>query len=86
MKVSIASPLRSCTGGHSEVDIEGETLAALLRALDQRFPGIRSRMIDEQGRIRQHMNVFVNGEAVRTLDTPLAPGDQVHILQALSGG
>lgn len=86
MKVGIASPLRSYTGGHSQVEAEGGTLAELLRALDAKFPGIRFRMIDEQDRVRQHMSIFVNGEAVRVLDTALSPGDDVQILQALSGG
>lgn len=86
MKVAIASPLRSYTGGHSEVEADGATLAELLRDLDRRFPGIRFRMIDEQDRVRQHMSLFVNGESVRTLDVALSPNDDVQIIQALSGG
>jgi molybdopterin synthase sulfur carrier subunit len=58
----------------------------MLANLDRRFPGIRFRMIDEQGGIRQHMRIFVNGEEVKGLDVPLVTSDEVHILQALSGG
>ena len=86
MKVLIPSPLRSYTGEQSKVEAAGGTLAALLADLDQRYPGIRFRMIDEQDAIRRHLRVFVNGEQVRALDMPLRASDEVIILQALSGG
>ena len=86
MKVGIASPLRSYTGGHSEVDAEGATLAELLRSLNARYPGIRFRLIDEQDSLRPHVRFFVNGEQVMDLATALAPSDEVQIVQALSGG
>jgi len=85
VKVSIPSPLRSYTGA-DEVEAEGDTVAALLDDLDARYPGLRFRMIDEQGRIRPHMRVFVNGERSTGIEQPVAPGDHVQILQALSGG
>ena len=85
MNVLIPSPLHSYTG-KAHVEATGSTLAALLVDLDRRYPGIRFRMVDEQDRIRRHMRVFVNREAVQGLDAPLAPGDDVQILQALSGG
>ena len=86
MKVYVATPLFSYTGQRREVEAEGETLAALLADLDRHFPGIRFRMIDEQDRIRPHVRIFVNRVAVRRLDVPLADSDEVHVLQALSGG
>lgn len=85
MKVLIATPLRSYTGAR-EVQADGATLAALLDDLDARYPGIRFRMVDEQARIRRHMRVFVNGTAVHDLAHPLSAGDDVAIVQALSGG
>jgi molybdopterin converting factor small subunit len=85
MKVLIPTPLRSYTHA-AQVEAEGATLAALLADLDRRYAGIRFRMIDEQDRVRQHMRIFVNGEQVYDLETPLAPQDEVQILQALSGG
>ena len=63
-----------------------ETLAAVLADLDENYPGIRFRMVDEQNRIRKHMKVFVNDEAVRDLTTPIDARDEVTIMQALSGG
>ena len=86
MRVFIPTPLRSYTAGRAEVDGSGATVAELLGHLDAAFPGIRFRMIDEQDRIRRHMRIFVNREPVRDLGVRLQPTDEVHILQALSGG
>lgn len=85
MKVRIASPLHSYTG-ERDVEARGASVAELLADLESQFPGIRFRIVDELGRVRPHMKIFVNRESVRGLDTPLAPGDDVQILQALSGG
>ncbi len=85
MKVLIPSPLHSYTGG-ARVEAEGATLDALLADLDRRFPGIRFRMVDEQARIRRHIRVFVGGEQVFELASPLRADDEVVIVQALSGG
>jgi molybdopterin converting factor small subunit len=86
MRVHIPSPLLSYTGDLKEVDARGESLRALLADLDARYPGIRFRMVDEQGAVRPHMRLFVNGEQQWNLDFALQPTDEVHILQALSGG
>ena len=86
MRVGIPSPLRSYTSGLDEVQARGATLAGLLADLEQRFPGIRFRMIDEQGRIRVHIRLFVNSELARDLGCGLSDGDDVQILCALSGG
>ena len=85
MKVLIPSPLRSYTGT-DEVEADGADLAALLADLDVRYPGFRFRMIDEQDRIRRHMRVFVNNTQTFDLSHPLKAGDDVAIVQALSGG
>ena len=85
MRVRIATPLLSYTGAR-EVEAHGGTVGELLDDLERRHPGLRFRMVDERNRIRPHMRIFVNREAVRGLDAPLAPGDDVQILQALSGG
>lgn len=85
MKVLIPSALRSYTEA-GEAEASGATLAALLVDLEQQYPGIRFRIIDEQDRIRRHIRVFVNGEQVRDLARPLNGTDEVIIVQALSGG
>ena len=84
--VRIPSPLHSYTGGRSQVELQADSIAGLSERLDALFPGIRFRIIDERDRIRRHIQFFVNGEMVRDLAHPLRPGDQVHIICALSGG
>ena len=86
MKVRIPSPLASYTRNLREVDAHGATLFELLADLDRLYPGIRFRMIDEQDAVRPHMRIFVNGEQVWDLHSTLAEGDDVFIVQALSGG
>ncbi len=85
MKVFVPTPLRSYTR-QDVVEADGATVGELLAELDRRFPGIRFRMIDEQGSIRRHVRIFVNREQVMRLDAPLGPADEVQVLQALSGG
>jgi molybdopterin converting factor small subunit len=86
VKVRIPTPLRSYTAQSSVVEIEAHDLAGVFDELDRRYPGIRFRVIDEQGNVRKHMKVFVNDESVRELATGVAPTDEVTIMQALSGG
>jgi molybdopterin converting factor small subunit len=86
VKVTIPQPLRSYTAQRAEVEAAGASVAELLADLERQFPGIRFRMIDEQDRIRPHMKIFVNREQVRGIDAGLRAADEVHILQALSGG
>jgi len=84
--VHIPSPLRSYTGKKSTVEAEGSTLDDLLRALDQRYPGFRFRIVTEQEAIRQHIRIFVDEVQERDLSVTLRPDDQIHIICALSGG
>ena len=86
MRVRVPSPLRSYTQQLGVVEAHGDTIASLLADLEHRYPGIRFRMVDEQGRIRRHMKVFVNDESVRDLATPITERDEITIMQALSGG
>ena len=86
VKVRIPTPLRSYTNQLAVVDGEGSTVGELLHHLDAAFPGIRFRMVDEQGRLRTHMKVFVGNDLTRDLSTPLDGVDEVTLMQALSGG
>jgi molybdopterin converting factor small subunit len=84
--VRIPSPLRSYTQGAATVSADGGTLAEVMASLERRFGGIRFRMVDEQGRIRPHIRLYVNLEEATTLDEPVRAGDTVHVICALSGG
>lgn len=85
MNVLIPTPLRSYTG-QAWVQAHGATLAEVIDDLEHRYPGIRFRMINEQGRMRPHVRFFVNAVAVHDLALALAAGDELTIVQALSGG
>lgn len=85
MKVLIPGALRSYTG-ESHVEADGDTLDALFADLDRRYPGLRFRVVDEQGQLRPNMRIFVNGLGVRQLQHALKPDDFVAVVLALSGG
>lgn len=86
MKVRVASVLFEYTGDKAEIEARGATLGAVLMDLDRHHPGLRFRIVDEQDRVRQHMNIFVAGRPTRDLGARVAADDEIHILQALSGG
>ncbi|TPW21794.1 MAG: sulfur transfer protein ThiS [Elusimicrobia bacterium] len=86
MKVIVSSALHAYTGRRSSVEAEGGTLEEVTRSLDRTFPGLRFRIVDEQGRIRPHIKFFVNGVQTFKLSDPVAPADEVAIIQAFSGG
>ena len=85
MRVLIPSSLLSYTK-EQNVEASGATLTELLADLERRYPGLRFRVIDEQGQMRGHMRFFVNGEQVFDLTHALRPTDEVYLVQALSGG
>ena len=87
----LAGFLRSFAGGAREVhlDVPGRTVQDALRALAERHPGVSSRVLDEQGAVRRHVNVFVGDLSIRDtggLATPLRDGSTVSLLAAVSGG
>lgn len=87
--VRIPTPLRKLTQEQDVVAGTGETLTALISDLDTSYPGLQTRLVDEEGEIRRFVNVFVNGEDVRFLSglgTTIAEGDEVSIVPAVAGG
>jgi molybdopterin converting factor small subunit len=91
MSVSVRIPtiLRTYTGGESEVPASGATLAEVLDDLESRHPGIRARILDDNGALRRFVNVYVGNEDVRFLDdlaTPTPDGVQVSVIPAVAGG
>ena len=84
--IHIPQQLRSYTAGATQVEARGRTVDEALTHLNDRFPGIRFRVIDEQGRIREHMRIFVDGERVREVGASVTARGEVHIFGALSGG
>jgi molybdopterin synthase sulfur carrier subunit len=85
MKVLMPSALRSYTR-EAQVEAVGDTLDALFTDLERRYPGLRFRVVDEQGQLRPNMRLFVNGLGVRDLRHALKADDFVAVVLALSGG
>jgi molybdopterin converting factor small subunit len=91
MSVSVRIPtiLRTYTGGAAVVSGEGSTLREVLQKLDADFPGIGARILDETGKIRRFVNVYVGEEDVRFaegLDTGTPEGAQISVIPAVAGG
>jgi sulfur-carrier protein len=86
VRVLLPTPLADYTGHRREVEAAGATLDALFHDLDHRYPGLRFRVIDEQDAIRPHIKIFVNRVQAPSITARLAPGDEVLVVAALSGG
>ncbi|HWJ67977.1 MAG TPA: MoaD/ThiS family protein [Nocardioides sp.] len=91
MAVSVRIPtiLRTYTGGESEVSATGATVAEILDDLDANFAGIKGRIVDEDGKLRRFVNVYVNNDDVRfeqDLATPTPDGAEVSVIPAVAGG
>lgn len=83
--VRLRAPLSELAGGRRELELAGSTVAEVLHALESEHPGLAGWILDERGRIRDHINVFVNRESGEEA-TALAPDDRLHVLPAISGG
>jgi sulfur-carrier protein len=87
--VRVPTTLRTLTGGEGQVAVEGATLAEVLDALDAVHPGFKDRLLDDDGKLRRFVNVFVADDDVRFLDgleTPVPAGETVSIVPAVAGG
>jgi MoaD family protein len=89
VKVQIPAPLRGLTAGAAEVEVDASNVQGVIDALESKYKGVKSRLCDEDGRLRSYVRVFVNGEDARGLGdakAPLKPGDSVSIVPAIAGG
>lgn len=87
--VFLPGALHARTGDAGTVRVEGETVRALIAALEGRYPGVAFNLCHETGELRPFVNIFVNGENVRYLaglETPVPPGASVHIFPSVAGG
>ena len=87
--VRIPGPLRKITNGADKVETEGGDLGQLIGALDDQYPGMKERLLDDKGELRYFVNLYLNNEDVRFLDglkTSVKPGDEVSIVPAVAGG
>ena len=87
--VRIPTPLRRMTNGQDKVEVESSTLGGMVDSLESSYPGLKERLIDENGELRYFVNIYLNGEDVRFLqglETFTATGDEVSIVPAVAGG
>src|SRR5258706_1229514 len=88
-KVRIPTPLRKLTNNEEVVEIQAATIGDAITELQSRYPGIRERLVDDNGDVRRFVNVYVNEEDIRFLEnqqTPLKDGDEISIIPAIAGG
>jgi molybdopterin converting factor small subunit len=83
--VTLRAPLKDLAGGNSWLDLDGATVGEVLLALERAWPKTTGWVLDERGRVRRHVNVFLNGERVRE-DAPVGPTDRLHVLPSITGG
>jgi sulfur-carrier protein len=87
--VKIPTQLRTLTGGAEKVDASGATLAEVIADIDARHPGLRDRLLDDSGKLRRFVNVYLDDEDVRFLqglETQLDEGARLSIIPAVAGG
>ncbi len=82
--VRLRAPLKELTGG-SDLEVEGGTVLELLEELERAHPAIAGWVLNEQRRIRTHVNVYVNGQPAQE-DVAVGPADRVHVLPSITGG
>jgi molybdopterin converting factor small subunit len=88
-RVRVPTILRTYTAGESEVSAEGETLSDVLDSLEATYPGIKGRIVDEDGSLRRFVNVYVGNDDVRFLDgldTAVKDDAQISVIPAVAGG
>jgi molybdopterin synthase sulfur carrier subunit len=89
VRVKVPTILRAHTGGQGQVDGTGGTVREVLEDVEARYPGIRARLVTDDGALHRFVNVYVNDEDVRylgSLETEVRDGDVVSILPAVAGG
>ena len=93
IKVHVSGHLRAYTGKQRDFQIQqtgANSVFKLVQQLDEKFPGIKDRIFDDQDRTREFVNIFVNGENIRDIaggeNAPLKDDDTVHILPSVAGG
>src|SRR3712207_761941 len=83
--VRLRGPLKTYAGDCAEHRVDGGTVGEALRALEGAQPGVRGWILDERGRVRRHIALFVNGE-YGDESSPVGPDDRIDVLPAISGG
>jgi molybdopterin synthase sulfur carrier subunit len=87
--VFVPTALRRFTTGQSKVEATGETVGDVIGQLENSYPGIGEKLLDENGNVKRFINVFRNDDEIRTLEglaTTVGDGDKISIVPAMAGG
>ena len=87
--VKIPTPLRKLTNNETSGDAVGKTNEQIVESLDSAYPGMRERLIDDNGDLRHFVNIYLNGEDIRYIDglkSPVSDNDELSIVPAVAGG
>ncbi len=85
----VPTPLRSAVGGQPTLKLDANTVSEALHRLQEEYPAVAGKVLDDNRQIHRFINVFVNGKDVRDdqgMDTPLKAGDELAIVPAIAGG
>lgn len=91
MPVTVRLPgaLRDATGGQTKLEASGRTLADVIADIERRHPGFRARVLDDAGRLRTYVNVYIGEDDARAkggTDAPVPDGSEVMVIPAMAGG
>ncbi len=89
VRVRVPTPLRRFTGGKDEVAAEGTSIRSVIDNLEQRHPGLKERLLDDNGELRRFVNIYLNGDDIRflnQLNSQVKDGDDISIVPAIAGG
>ena len=87
--IRIPTPLRKVTNGADKITVQSGSIVEIIESLDKEFPGIKTRLCDDDNELRNFVNMYINGEDIRFLDgikSSVNPGDEVSIVPAVAGG
>ena len=87
--VKIPTPLRKLTNNATSVDADGTTVEQIVESLESAYPGMRERLIEDNGDLRHFVNIYLNGEDIRYIDglkSSVSDNDELSIVPAVAGG
>jgi molybdopterin synthase sulfur carrier subunit len=87
--VKIPTPLRKLTNNKTSVDADGTTVGQIVESMESAYPGMRERLIDDNGDLRHFVNIYLNGEDIRYIDglkSSVSDNDELSIVPAVAGG
>ena len=87
--VKIPTPLRKLTNNETSVDADGTTVRQIVESLESAYPGMRERLIEDNGDLRHFVNIYLNGEDIRYIDglkSSVSDNDELSIVPAVAGG